>query len=727
MRLGDELQPGLDVVSVTDSGTLEELPDTFAADLADTIYCSDFRPWKTGDQLIDRNLGRATINSLNPTRLEKYLGFYIELLQHATRINRNVSPSCEDTPHPISNLIDHIYREFYHILEAVARTRSSDLINIARGEIFQLSLAQHRQGESHLFDKSISLYASYYHVLADNRNADLERIHSLLTSLGNIQTMLTADLNRARSVDEVDRVVADLDSFYDVLERILQGAIEKEDARTFNNVWNLGEDEFVLVRPESDIFDLEWQLKEADDEAEKERLERELTVKRRQQEAVETFQSRFEETQFVAAAWAYRAVRDSDLAESIFQEIFSDSIKKYRFTTLVEIYFRLTANAHLDLFRWESDDADVFRGVQVSQPAVHTWLREFFCGMGLLFLDADGYDVAELDKSENPLADIEIDRVNYPDLEDTIDAVSSEDLAVTGVAEAEIADLEEKKAVFLALHHQMEALLERREENRVIEADLDPEKVTSFKEDYASSFIDQFVLRSVFNNLGWLDIQSYDEDRDVPAAGFNLFYPKRGFIPDPPAQFIHNLDRQVWSHIDTLRNAWLGDEQNHLPEEQVETYDTIPGMITKVCQEFEEAGGRPRAVLTNGFRVKDVLTNYDAFDSEFQSAENVIGSFTYEGVMLPVYRVPGSRFEAAVLAETDQPPSLTEYQRDDSPVFVKVEKVTRDLLQELDAERYDDLTNEELRDRLQQVWFRALYYAEFTAPEDFGLKITVVE
>lgn len=570
LGLGDELQPGVDVVSVADTDiTPDDVPDAFAADLADTIYCSNERPWRTGDRLIERNMGRigeetrAAINSLSPTRLEKYLGLYIELLEHTTAVNRQMAAEYGGTPAPISNLIDQIYREFYHILEGAAQTGSSDLINTARGDVFRLALAQHRQQEPYLFEKSIGLYALYYSVLAASPQADQDLIRGLLSSLDDIFTMLTADLSRARSVDEVDHAVDDLDSFYETLERLLRLAIKKEDAQTFNNVWNLGDDDFVMVRPEGDIYDLRWQLDDTEDAAEQERLERTLAVRQAQQDAVESFQSGFEKTQFIAAAWAYREVRDGTLAEPVFQEMFRASLKSYQLSTLIDNYHRLCTDGRLDLFRWESEDADVFKGVQASQPAIHSWLQEFFCAMGLLFLDIDEYDMDEVTESDNPLVSTDVDRLQYPDLWDTIDAVSADGLALTGVAESEIENLKEEKAVFLALYEHMEELLERREEDRIIDADLDPDTVTEVEEDYVSTFTDVFVLRTVFRELGWLDIRPYDDDGDVDGFGYNVFYPKRGFIPDPPAQFIPHLDQRVRRHVDSLLEKWIDEDQEH--------------------------------------------------------------------------------------------------------------------------------------------------------------------
>ncbi|WP_254810785.1 hypothetical protein [Natronosalvus amylolyticus] len=734
LGLGEELQPGIDVVSVADPAiTPEDVPNAFAAELADAIHCSSDRPWKTGDRLIERNMGRigeetrAAITDLSPTRLERYLGLYIDLLQHATRVNRQLGAVYGGTPVPVSNLINQIYREFYHILDGAAQTGSADLITTVRGEFFRLALAQHRQQEPHLFDKSIGLYASYYHVLAASPAIDQKTVNGLLSSLDNIKTMLAADLGGARSVDAADHAATDLAGFYDTLEQLLRLAIEEGDGETFNNVWNLGDDEFVMVRPESRIHDLQWQLEETDDEAEQERLEQELAVKRKQQDAVDTMQSRFEESRFVAAAWAYREIREGNLAEPVFQEMFRESFKTYRFSTLVDIYYRLCTGGRLDFFRWESEDADVFKGVQASQPAVHSWLQVFFCAMGLLFLDVDEYDTDTVPASDNPLVSSAIDRTSYPDLWDTIDSISADELALTGVAEDEFADLEERKAVFLVLHEQMEELLNRREDERVIDANLDPDKVADFTEDYVSTFTDQFMLRTVFKDLGWLDTRPYDDETDVDGFGYNVFYPKRGFIPDPPAQFIHHLDRRVQNHVDRLLEEWLGEDQDHLIHHQIDAYESIPDKITSVCRDHQERGKEPRAILTGGFRARRNLADSNVFHGEYHPSDDVTGGFAVDDAMIPVYDTQHSGFDAIVLAGADQPATLTEYNRDDAPVYVDIQKVTRQLLEELNPEQFDDLTDDELRDHLQKIRFRALYYGHFDATDIFGATITVTD
>ena len=60
----------------------------------------------------------------------------------------------------------------------------------------------------------------------------------------------------ANSVEEVDQVSSDIESFYGTPEDLLRISIEENDAQTFHKVWNLGDDDFVRVRPESEIYDL---------------------------------------------------------------------------------------------------------------------------------------------------------------------------------------------------------------------------------------------------------------------------------------------------------------------------------------------------------------------------------------------------------------------------------------------------------------------------------------
>ena len=463
--LGLEMQPGRDVLSVDEpTRNSVEIPQELATGVAEAIYCSREQPWQTGDQLVDRNLSRIgtntrnAINSLNPSRLEEYLGFYTELLEHLSEMNRATAGDDDGTPSPVSDLVEHIYREFYPILEAAAQTGRTDLITTVRGELYWLAIAHHRRGEGNLFKKSVGLYASYYSVLVASPGVNADLIHSLLNSLSHVQTHLTAELDRARTVDEAEYIVTNLKRFYDVLEDILRIAVENGDEQTFNNVWNLGADEFVMVRTDRELFGLQRQLERADNKEEHEQLERKLTVTQQQQEAVESLQNEFEETRFVAAAWAYREVREGNLNQEVFQTMFSESIKGFSFTTLTEIYLRIRDSPRFDLFRWETEDADVFKGARTSMPATQTWVKEFFCAMGILLLDADQYNLDNLDEGNNPIADIAVDRQNYPDLIETIRAVSKVDLAKTGVAETELDNISETKAVFIG-HCLVEHLL----------------------------------------------------------------------------------------------------------------------------------------------------------------------------------------------------------------------------------------------------------------------------
>ena len=80
----------------------------------------------------------------------------------------------------------------------------------------------------------------------------------------------------------------------------------------------------------------------------------------------------------------------------------------------------MLTNLQLDLFRWESEDADVFKSVQRSLPPTQTWLKEFFCAMEILLLNSEEYDIEGLDERDNPLTGFEINQTNYPVLEEGV-------------------------------------------------------------------------------------------------------------------------------------------------------------------------------------------------------------------------------------------------------------------------------------------------------------------
>lgn len=730
--LGQEIHPTSPIISVNPRKIdVHDLPQRFGEAVADAVHCTPERPWSTGDALIDRNMDhigdscRQAIGDLNSSGLQRHIGFYTDLLRYATDLNKEVAPTEGGTPVPISSLVDQIYKEFYRIFEAAADTGNRDVILAAGAEMYGLVLRFHRQGEVHLFEKSLGYYRAQYRALASNRGANEEQIHDLLSSFNNLLTVLTADLGRSQSMEEVEQNISNLTTFYDELENLFRDAIEENDARTFNNVWDLGSEDFVMVRPESDVFELQRRMDNSDNEEEVEHLQQVLAYKQRQQEAVEDFQAAFWESKFVAAAWAYQVARQGDLDERVFQDMFSESIRQFSFDRLAEIYLRMFDEPRLDLFRWEFEDSDIFKGARTGRPAVFTWLQEFFCVMGLLFLDVEGYEVDALEESDNPLAEFDIDRTSYPDLEETIKSISEEQLALTGVAESEFEDLEEKKELFLAFHHQMEEILERREENDVIDADLDPEKVSNFEQSYIDGFEGQFVVRQVFEDLGWLEVRSYDDELDVEPSGFRAFYQKGGFIPDPPAEFVHHLDQRISNHVDFVMDTWFGENQANLDIERVDGFDKVPEQIARICLDHKESGRTPQAIIVGGYRISNVVRNSDYFGNEFSTTEDIVGGFSYDGEPIPVYSDHGRQFGVMILAGENKPVEVKEHQRDDETVFVEIEKVTEDLLKEINPNDYQELSDEEIRDKLQTVYLRVLYYAELKPADTFGTKILI--
>lgn len=722
-ELGRELQSGQDVVFIgSERNRWLELPDAFADELSSAIYCVDERPWLSGDQSVNRNLAqigestRKAINDLNPAGLEAYLNLYTSLLDYATNLNRKVISDYGSTPQPVSTLVDRIFREFYRIFEAAGATGNSELINLIRGEIFRISLHNHRQGESHLFDKSVALYGYYYRALASSDPHNQNLIHGLLSSFQNLQTMLVATLERARSIDEVEGAVSDLDSFYDTLENILQGSVEYEDASTFNNAWNLGDGAFFTINPEMDIHELEWQLQESENEEERERLKKEIEYKQRQKEAIEILQAEFDGTRFVAAAWAYQSAKEGGLSEEVFNTMYSESVRpRYSsFDVLTEEYFRLLEEPRLDFFRWESDDSDIFKGVQMRSLAVDDWIKEFFCAMGLLLLDPREFDTDNLTEGNNPLAQLDIDRLEYPDLEEGINRVSKENLERFEIPDEVIDSFEERKELFIALHHHMEDVLERREEDFIIEADLDPEKVENFEENYIEEFTNQFALRQVFSDLGWLGIEEYSGDIDVEASGYNQLFPKGALIENSPTEYVHYLDQKARNHIRTILDTWLEDG---VSETKIESHDELLDVLEEVCED-----NVVKAIVISGYRARRSLLNDSRFDDEFGDSENAIGGYKTNSTTIPVYKDNSRDFSVLVLFDVDQPPEIKEYQVENDIVNVKIEETTRDFLRE-QFDNFDRMDEDEIREKLQTVWLRIFYYGTLEFDEVFGTKI----
>uniref|UniRef100_UPI0015EF6C28 hypothetical protein n=1 Tax=Halorhabdus salina TaxID=2750670 RepID=UPI0015EF6C28 len=552
LGVGNELSPESDIVSV-DVNQVDpmEVSDDFAERLSGAVHCSSGQPWRTGEKMIDENMdqiddaSREAISNLNSSGLRNFLGFYTELLEYATELNRqivltgdNASAGVTDggqrsvhwaasnysgTPSPIRLLVRRVRRKFYRIFEAAADTGNFDLITTVGSEIYGVCLSFHRQSEINLFDDFMGLYGGFYRVLASSSEDNEEAIHDHLSSLQNLQTQLTASLGRAHSEEDVETAISDLESYYEVIEETFRHSIEQADSESFNKLWKLGEEAFILVDPKEEIFELERQIEEAESEEDQDRYERELELRKRQQQAVKDLQDRFDEMRFISAASGYQALLNEDIPEGVFQEMFEESIRQEygSFQKLSSAYFGMIRDMRLDLMRWEFDDVDIFGGARMSQPAVHTWLQEFFCAMGMLLIDPDEYEVDDLEEDRNPLANIDIDRTSYPDLEEAIESVSRSDLERLDISQRELERVEEKKEVFLALHHQMEEILERREEDYIIESDLDSEKVSNFKQSYVESFEDQFTLREIFDDIGWFD--SFDYDGDVEGFGLSTF------------------------------------------------------------------------------------------------------------------------------------------------------------------------------------------------------------
>jgi hypothetical protein len=102
-----------------------------------------------------------------------------------------------------------------------------------------------------------------------------------------------------------------------------------------------------------------------------------------------------------------------------------------------------------------------------------------------------------------------------------------------------------------------------------------------------------------------------------------------------------------------------------------------------------------------------------------------VGEFSFDEGRVPIYRESIGDFGLLVLAGDDQLVEFTEYQRESESLFVEIEKVTRSLLQELDEDQYEEMSEEEIRDKLMDVYVKVFYYAEVNASDVFGAIVKI--
>jgi hypothetical protein len=196
-----------------------------------------------------------------------------------------------------------------------------------------------------------------------------------------------------------------------------------------------------------------------------------------------------------------------------------------------------------------------------------------------------------LDERDNRLTGFEINQTNYPDLEEGVQSIPEKDLEVFGISQRVLKQLEERQDVFLAFLRQMEAILERREEDFIIESELDPEKVSDFTDSYVSGFEEQFMFRQILKDLGWLEMQQYDGEAE--GFGYNVRYPKTAFISDPPVRFVHDIDRRAQNHANSILDRWLTQAEGSLSEIEVQSHDLLLDEVIEFCTQLDRQGKTP--------------------------------------------------------------------------------------------------------------------------------------
>jgi hypothetical protein len=730
VELGQKLVAGAPVLSVnTQDGAAVDVPRRVGEVLGKAISCSDSHPFNTGEDQIDRNLDyindscKQAIDNLNSSGLRRHMEFYTDILQYITR--SPIAPSSTST-----GLIDRIQREFYHIFDAAADTGNAELINTIRAQTFHICLRYHLQGNKTLFDKFLGLYTNYYKLLASQSGSETDDlVHGFLVSIENLETRLTAELGSAETEDEVDQVAANILSWYEVLEDVFRHSIELGDATTFNNVWSLGEDEFILADPRRSsptTYELQRQVENAEDDKEHDQVQAQLDAYKEKERVIDLFQEGFEETQFIAAARAFFAFKQGELAEDAFADMFDESISRSlaSISKLSEIYLRLRRNPQIvSLLKWESEDSDVFEGVQTSLPATGTWLKEFYCVLCLLLLDPDDYPDDDIDPDDNPLTEIDVTKQTYPGFQETLDELDEDVFKRLPVADEQLDQFEERKELFRRLDKQMQTVLERREEDRIIEASLDSDKVENYKDSYVSQFINNFTLRQALIDLDWWIQDDLDDPDALSPSGYRRWYPKHPFIEDQREDYVQHFDADITSHINAVIERILDECDPCLGTEAVSSHDMLPDRVTKLCSAKD-----PVALIVGRYRPRRAIRDSDRFDPEFVASDHCMGGFQYaeDQPAIPVYNESELDPDVLLLTEPATQPEFTEWSESDAPVDIEIASATRDLIQEvMREEEYDELSDDEIRDLLQHVWMEIEHRLTIDVSDDIGVSISV--
>ncbi|WP_196808425.1 hypothetical protein [Natrinema sp. J7-1] len=651
--------------------------------------------------------------------------FYTDILQYVT--HSPIASSSTST-----GIIDRIHREFYHIFDAAADTGNAELINTIRAQTFHICLRYHLQGEKTLFDKFLGLYTNYYKVLtSQSGNSTDDLVHGFLVSIENLQTRLTAELGRAETEDEVNEVAANIQSWYEVLEDVFRHSIDLGDAKTFNNVWSLGEDEFILADPRRsspNIYELQRQVEEADADEERDQLQTRLDAYNEKERVIGLFREEFEHLQFIAAARAFLAFKKGELPEDAFASMFDDSISNslVSISKLSEIYLRLRQNPQIvSLLKWESEDSDVFKDVQTSLPATHTWLKEFYCMLCLLLLNPDDYPDNDIAPDDNPLTELDVTKQAYPGFQETLDELDEDVFNRLPVADEQLDQFEKRKELLRSLDTQMQDILEQREEDRIIEAALDPEKVENYKDSYVSQFIDTFTLRQALIDLDWWTQDELDNPDAIPPSVYRRWYPKQPFIEDQRVDYVQHLDTDIASHVPAVIERMLDECNPYLTAGTVSSHDAVPDRVAELC-----AGKNPVALIAGRYRPRLAIRNSDAFDPDYVESGHCIGGFQYtdDQPTVPVYSEPEMEPDILLLTEPTTQPEFTERSESDAPVDIKITATDRELMREVKGdEEYEALSDDDIRDLLQRVWMQIEHRLTVDISDDIGISISVEE
>ncbi|MFC5972646.1 hypothetical protein ACFPYI_15015 [Halomarina salina] len=758
LKLGLEMQRGINLLSVySDSTIAPSIPSEVIESTQEAIYCSKSLPWKTGDSIVEKNMShiseetRRAITESNPVEVEANLERYSLLLESALELEQGSFVNSDEASKIVDGHVDSILREIYRIIEAVAESGVTEIVTAVRAEIFRFALKFHRRREPSRFQRTVGLYNSFYRNLSANPNVDSEALRSLLYSVDNLSTSIFASLKDADTPKDAESVGKNIADFYEVVDDMLRSALQLGDGETFNNLWELGQigsyrvsDYRGIIDRTSAEYDQELRsslvtlvhelsndtISQIQDQGENSggedllgrlpdfpklvRLQNRLITAEIQIEVAQSIRDNFKKIQFVAASHAYRMQQVGDLEPTEFSKICQTSLSQYDVHGLIDGYTLAISKAPHGMSKWNWNDSNAFKNAWVEMPSDDEVLGEFFCYMMLILIDPDEYELDGITEYNNPLAEVEPKERKPPNLRSIISNIEKEDIAVELLSSADKFEFEERRRILQVMNTNARKILKERNRKAIADADIDDDLVAEFRDTYEEEFCQRFILRTVLDDLGQLNVVEYDKDTSPLPSGYSVNYPKIAFLPNH--EVITHIGRDAQSHADTITSAWISDNRDNINEVEMDPEKPLPEKIAEVVRSEPANPNDSHALILSGVRARAAVRDSDYFQRGDGSTADS-GVFTVDNNEIPTYYGGVEKYDFLLLIGELSALELVEYRNNGQVVDIEVDAISHESNSGDDSDRSED----NIIDRGQYVHLQIKHYAEFSTTSYFAV------